>query len=173
MRKIDIKKLTSSALIAAIYVVLSLALAPITFGAVQFRVSEALTLLPVVSPCAIIAVTVGCFITNVAGVGMGATMPPDIIFGTLATLIAACITYLLRGFRIKGIPVLSALAPVLVNALVIGWEINTFFLTGDASVGFWAVAVSVGLGELAACFGLGLPLLYMLKKTKLDIKIFE
>ncbi|WP_205408612.1 QueT transporter family protein [Hydrogenoanaerobacterium saccharovorans] len=174
MRNTNVRKLTMCAMLAAIYVVLSLAFAPISFGAVQFRVSEALTLLPVFSPYAVIGVTVGCLITNIAGVAMGITMPMDILFGTLATLIAAVLTYLLRNVCIKGIPVLAALPPVLVNALVIGWEITFFFLPEGASLpGFITSAVSVGTGEMVACGVLGMLLVYTLKKTKLDKKLFE
>ncbi|MEG1429683.1 MAG: QueT transporter family protein, partial [Hydrogenoanaerobacterium sp.] len=67
MKKINTKNITACAVIAAVYIVLSLAFAPISFGAVQFRVSEALTLLPVFSPYTIIGVTLGCLITNIAG----------------------------------------------------------------------------------------------------------
>lgn len=172
MNRISTKKLTICAVIAALYTALSLALAPLSFGAVQFRVSEALTLLPVFSPYAIIGLTLGCFITNAVGVSLGVTLPPDIIFGTLATFIAACLTYFLRGARVKGVPVLAALAPALVNALIIGWEISALFMAGEPA-GFWTMALSVGAGELAACFGLGLPLVYMLEKTKLSTKLFN
>ncbi len=173
MRNTNVRKLTMCAMLAAIYVVLSLAFAPISFGAVQFRVSEALTLLPVFSPYAIVGVTVGCLITNIVGVAMGATLPLDILFGTLATLLAAVLTYLLRNICIKGLPVLAALPPVLVNAFVIGWEITYFFLPEGASwVGFITSAISVGLGQVVACCVLGLLLVYTLKKTKLDAKLF-
>ncbi|MEF9853882.1 MAG: QueT transporter family protein [Hydrogenoanaerobacterium sp.] len=172
MKKINTKNITACAVIAAVYIVLSLAFAPISFGAVQFRVSEALTLLPVFSPYTIIGVTLGCLITNIAGVSLGVTMPPDILFGTFATFTAACLSYRLRRVCIKGLPVFSALAPVVINAVVIGWEITALFVAGESPVGFWAMAISVGAGEAVACLGLGLPLVYTLKKTRLDVKLF-
>lgn len=160
-------------MIAALYTVLGLAFAPIAFGAVQFRVSEALTLLPVFSPVAIVGVTLGCLITNVAGVAMGVTLPLDILFGTFATLLAACLTYLLRNVCVRGVPVLASLPPVLVNAVVIGWEITWFFLPqGSFWAGFLPTAASVGFGQLVTCCGLGLLLVYTLKKTKLAQKLF-
>ena len=78
------KKLTLAAMIAAVYTVLTLVLAPISYGAVQVRLSEALTLLPVLFPEAIPGVAVGCLLANI----LGGSMLPDIVFGTLATLCA-------------------------------------------------------------------------------------
>lgn len=167
------KKLTTCAMIAALYAALSLVLAPISFGQVQLRVAEALVLLPVFSPYAIAGVTLGCLMANCIGVALGVTLPMDILFGTLATLVAAVLTYLLRGVRIKGLPVLAALPPVLVNAAVIGWEITYFFFPAGSPLAVYAFnALWVGLGEIAACFLLGLPLVYTLQKTKLDERLF-
>lgn len=167
------KKLTLCAMLAALYVVLSLVFAPISFGPVQLRVAEALVLLPVFSPYAIVGVTVGCLISNCVGVAMGATLPMDILFGTLATLLAAVLTYLLRGVRIQGLPVLAAVPPVLVNALVVGWELTFFFFPANSPfVVYAANALWVGLGEAVACFVLGLLLVYTLQKTKLATRLF-
>ena len=136
MENRKLKRLVTSALLAAIYSVLALALPLLSFGPVQFRVSEALTLLPVFSPVAGVGVTVGCLITNTIGFLMGVTFPQDILFGTLATLVGCVFTWLLRGIRFRGLPVLSALAPVVSNTLIIGWEINAFFLDTPSLVGF-------------------------------------
>lgn len=161
------KRLVVSALLAAIYSVLALALPMASFGPVQFRVSEALTLLPVFSPAAAIGVTLGCFLTNCIGVMMGATFPQDILFGTLATLLGCVFTWLLRGVRVRGLPVLSALSPVVCNTVIIGWEINAFFLDAPSWMGFVSSAVGVGIGELAACVVLGLLLVALLERTGL------
>ena len=99
---------------------------------------------------------------------LGVTFPQDILFGTLATLLGCVFTWLLRGIRIKGLPVLSALAPVVCNTIIIGWEINTFFLDTPSLVGFVTSALGVGLGELAACCVLGLLLVVLLERTGLD-----
>lgn len=168
MENRKLKRLVTGALLAAVYSVLALALPLFSFGPVQFRISEALTLLPVFSPAAGIGVTVGCLITNGIGFLMGATFPQDILFGTLATLLGCVLTWLLRGIRFRGLPVLSALAPVVCNTLIIGWEINTFFLEAPSFVGFVTSAVGVGLGELAACVVLGLLLVVFLERTGLD-----
>lgn len=168
MENRKLKRLVVSALLAAVYCVLALALPMASFGPVQFRVSEALTVLPVFSPGAAIGVTLGCFLTNCAGVLMGVTFPQDILFGTFATLVGCVFTWLFRGVRIKGLPVLSALAPVVCNTIIIGWEINAFFLDTPSLVGFVTSALGVGLGELAACCGLGLLLVVLLERTGLD-----
>lgn len=163
-----LKRLVVSALLAALYSVLALALPMASFGPVQFRFSEALTLLPVFSPVAGIGITLGCLITNFIGFLMAVTFPQDILFGTLATLLGCVFTWLLRGIRIKGLPVLSALAPVVCNTLIIGWEINAFFLDTPSWLGFVSSAVGVGLGELAACVVLGLLLVALLERSGLD-----
>jgi uncharacterized membrane protein len=156
-----------AAMIAALYAALCFALAPVSYGILQFRVAEALTLLPVFSPICVWGVTLGCAVANLVGFFTGANILGafDILFGTLATLIAAILSYRLRNVRFKGVPVASAAPPVLVNALVIGLEL-TYMLVGTFDIGVFAVnALQVGLGQTAACFALGLPLCYMLEKT--------
>jgi uncharacterized membrane protein len=162
-------------MIAALYTALCFALQPIGYGAWQFRVAEALTLLPVFSPLCIWGVTLGCAMANLVGFLTGANILGafDIIFGTLATLIAAILSYRLRNIRFKGLPVASAIPPVLVNALVIGLEL-TYMLVGTYDTGVFAVnALQIGLGQTAACFALGLPLCYMLEKTGIARKYLE
>ena len=102
---------TKAAMIAAVYVVLTIVLAPISFGQVQLRVSEALTIMPVFTAAAIPGVFIGCLIGNILG---GAVLP-DIIFGSLATLVAAVISYKLRG---KGL-LIASIPPVVLNMLVV------------------------------------------------------
>jgi len=148
--------LVTSALIAALYAGLTYlsALFGIAYGPVQFRISEALTILPVLTPAAIPGLTIGCLIGNL-GSPYGIV---DILCGTLATAIAAVFTRMCRRVRFKSIPFLSPLAPVIFNALIVGAEI-TFFLPGGASfTGFLLSAGWVALGELVVCYALGLPL---------------
>ena len=121
MHNRKLKRLVVSALLAAVYTVMALSLPMASFSAVQFRYAEALTLLPVFSPVAGIGVTLGCLLTNTIGFLMGVTFPQDILFGTLATLLGCVFTYLFRNIRFKGLPILSALAPVVCNTLIIGW----------------------------------------------------
>lgn len=165
------KKLVRAALIAAIYTVVSVALAPFSFNSVQVRISEALTLLPLFSPFAVVGVTLGCFLTNVIGLFMGANIlgALDILFGTAATLIAALLTYSLR----KKSVFIAALPPVIVNAIVIGLEL-AFVIEGN----FWAVfafqAISVGIGQLIACYAIGIPLVKILQKNEpLRSRLFD
>lgn len=161
-------------MIAAIYATISLALAPISFGAVQFRISEAMTMLPVFDPITILGVTLGCLVTNLVGFMTGANILGwlDIIFGTAATLIAAVLTWLLRDIRFKGLPVLAAIPPVLTNAVIIGLEL-CYLIAGEFNWPvFLANAVSVGAGQVVSCFVLGLPLVWCLQRNGLYKKLF-
>ena len=160
--------------IAALYAALTLALAPLSFGAVQMRVSEAFTLLPVLSMTAVWGVTVGCMISNGFGVLLGTNIlgPVDILVGSLATLIAALLTRKLRGIRVKNIPILAPLPPILVNAVMIGAEL-TVAMSPDFNLGIFAVnMLQVGLGQVIPCYVLGLILIYVLEKTKLSERLF-
>jgi len=163
MTKKKINFIVEGALIAAAYVGLTFIsnLLSLAYGPIQFRISEVLTILPIFTTSAIPGLCIGCFISNIVS-SLG---PIDMVFGTAATLIAALMTYFLRNIKIKGIPFLSFLPPVIINALIIGIEINFFFLPEGASVwGFITSALSVGLGELAVCLVLGTPLYLTLKK---------
>ena len=103
--------LTHAAMIAAIYVVVTVLFAPFSFGEIQVRVAEALTILPYFTPAAVPGLFVGCVIGNIIG---GAILP-DIIFGSMATLIGACVTYLLR----KKSKYLAPLPPIISNMVVV------------------------------------------------------
>lgn len=163
------RDLVVCAMLAAVYTVLCLVLSPLSYGPVQVRVAEALTLLPVFSPIAIWGVTIGCALSNLVGFMTGANIIGflDVIFGTAATLIAAICSYKLRKIRVGSFPVLSAIPPVLVNAVIIGLEL-TYMMTGSFNAGVFAVnALQVGAGQLISCFVLGLPLVYLLERTGL------
>ena len=172
MKNKTVRSLVTAALIAAAYAALSLSLPMLSFNAVQMRLSECFTLLPVLSPLAIWGVTVGCFLTNLIGAALGLTMPIDILFGTLATLIAALLTYWCRRMRLFRLPVLSALWPVLVNGLVIGFEIcwMSGTLSWDA---FFIFAGSVAAGQILPCMVLGLGLVRLLEQRGLARRLFE
>lgn len=142
---------TKAAMIGAIYAVLTIALAPISYGVVQVRVAEALTVLPYFTPAAIPGLFVGCVIANIFG-GNGLL---DIIFGSLATLAAA-----LAVSRIK-IKYLVPLPPVIINALVVGLVLH--FVLGFP---VHLAILWVGAGQVLACYGLGLPLLLFLEKRR-------
>ena len=148
------KTLTRAALIAALYAALTIFVMPISYGVMQFRVSEALTVLPVFTPAAIPGLFVGCLVANIVSpVGL-----VDVIIGSAATLLAALLTYLLREHRL-----LALLPPVLTNAILVGTELY-YFYNVDFSLPacmFW-----VGLGEMGACYLLGYPLSLLLDKHK-------
>ncbi len=146
------KKLVYGAVIAALYAVLTLLFSWISYGPVQFRISELLTVLPIFTSVSIPGLTIGCIIANLIG-GYGVY---DIIFGSLATLLGAIGTRVLRKR-----PVFAMLSPVLCNGLIVGSML--YFVVPDAGAFFFNVA-TVALGELVICLGLGLPLVQFLKK---------
>lgn len=158
MKNRTLRQITAAGVIAAAYAALSLVLAPITFGAVQCRVSEALTLLPVISPAAVWGVTLGCAITNGVGAATGTNFLGllDIFVGTAATLLAAVVSRLLRRLRFGSVPWLSALPPILFNAAAIGAE-WCYAMTGSINGSFWLFAGQIALGQLPPClFGVWL-----------------
>ena len=163
-----VRFLVEAAVIAALYTVLTyLAVAMnLAYGPIQFRFSEALTILPVFTPAAIPGLALGCFLSNLAS-PLGIV---DWVFGTLATLLAAMLSYALRNIRIKGLPVLASLPPVLTNVVIVGFELACLSDIGFAFQNFSLAAyvssaISVGIGELVVCVVLGLPLFTLLKKV--------
>lgn len=146
----SVQNLVLSGIIAALYAALTLALAPISFGAMQFRVAEALTLLPMVSIASVPGLFLGCLLGNLLG---GAPWQ-DILFGSLATLLAAITTRILRKYWW-----LAALMPVLFNGLIVGATLSVVL-----NLPFWLTVGTVALGEAAVCYMLGVPLINLLKK---------
>ncbi|MDR0861291.1 MAG: QueT transporter family protein [Oscillospiraceae bacterium] len=167
MKNLSTRSLVACAMIAALYTALCLALSPLSYGMVQVRVAEALTLLPVFSPIAIWGVTVGCALSNLVGFLTGANILGflDVFFGTGATLIAALFSYKLRNVKTFGLPVLSAIPPIVLNAAVIGAELSVLETGGFNLAAFAVNALYVGAGQAVSCIALGLPLVYVLRKT--------
>ena len=145
-----------AALIAALYSVLSFVFAPISAGPVQVRIAEALCVLPYFTAAAIPGLFVGCIISNCFVSGM---IWADIVFGSLATLLAAILAYALR--RLKCLVPLPA---VILNALVVPLVLKYGYGFGDA---LWFMALTVGLGQICACYGLGLPLIITLERSRI------
>lgn len=169
-RKERLNYITTAAIIAAIYAALTYlgAVFGLSYGPIQLRFSEALTILPVFTPAAIPGLTVGCFIANIGSFNL-----LDMVFGTLATLIAAILTRMFKDIKFKGLPLLSLFPPVIVNAIIIGLEIAIFLLPEGLSLyGFLISALEVGIGQLIVCYALGIPFYLTVQKTKL-IKIFR
>lgn len=155
------------ALIAAIYAALTYAVAPLSFGATQFRISEALTVLPVFTPAAISGLSIGCIIANI-GSPYG---PIDIVLGSLATVLAALMTRLTRNIKFKNIPLLSLIFPTIFNGIIIGAEIMMFTPGQAGIVGFFTSASGVALGEVVVCYTLGILLYIGLDKTNVFKKL--
>ena len=145
------KKLMEAAIIGAIYAVLTIALAPISYGPLQMRVSEALTILPALTPAGVPGLFIGCLVANL----MGPYGVVDVVCGSLATLVAAAMSY---GLRTR--PILVPLPPVIINGVVIGSMIH--FVYGVPNL--IACMGWVALGQMASCYLLGYPLMKILKK---------
>lgn len=146
--------LAYAAAIAAIYTVLTMAFAPISFGPVQFRISEALCILPFFTPAAVPGVFIGCLLSNLF-CGAAAL---DVVFGSLATLIGAVGSYLLRKNRW-----LVCIPPIVANTVIIPWVLR--FAYGSADM-IWYAMITVGIGEILAVGVLGNLLLGILEKYK-------
>ena len=141
-----------AALIAAIYATLTIVLGSFGYGPIQFRIAEALTVLPALTPAGIPGLFVGCMVANILGpYGM-----LDMVLGGGATLIAAILSYKLRKH-----PILVPLPPVLVNAVVIG---AMLYYAYGVPMNLFACMGTVGLGQLVSCYAIGYPLLKILSR---------
>lgn len=161
-------RLARCAVVAALYTALCLMLAPISYGPVQVRVAEAFCLLPIFGSEYVVAVTLGCFLSNLLGYGF-----PDILFGTAATFLAAVCTYLVRSKRIKGLAIPASVPPVVFNAVIVGAEIAYYFsdtpftLTACVINGF-----TVAIGEVISCMVLGVALVKLIESNPALKNIF-
>lgn len=152
--KLSTLTITKAAIVAAVYAALTMALYPISYGIVQFRLAEALTVLPAVMPAAVPGLFIGCLLANILG-GYGWI---DIVFGSLATLIAATLTWWIGRKR----PALAPLPPVLVNTAIVGTYIWLLF---DRTYPLSLSLTTFALGEGGVCYILGLPLLLLIHRN--------
>ena len=176
MKNKKVTFIVQAAFIAAMYAVLTYAQNFIfpgtTSAAVQFRVSEALNVLALFTPAAIPGLTVGCALSNIVNIGSG--LPLDMIFGSLATLGATACIYALRNVKIGSYPIASMLMPAVFNGVIVGWEIEQFFVDGPFHFADFLVQGGlVALGELAVMAVLGTILYYTMIKRKLNKKPFS
>lgn len=155
MKNKSVTFLTQAAMIAAIYVVLTMIFAPFSFGEVQVRVAEALTILPIFTPAAIPGLFVGCLIGNITG---GAVLP-DIIFGSIATLIGAVGTYRLR----KCHRIIAVLPPILANIVIVPFVLRYAY---GVVLPIPFMMLTVGIGEVISCGIMGNILAVVLGKYK-------
>ncbi|MDO4474799.1 MAG: QueT transporter family protein [Eubacteriales bacterium] len=153
MKNKKVTFLTQAAMIAAIYVVLTYVFAPFSFGEVQVRISEALTILPLFTPAAVPGLFIGCFIGNI----LGGAILPDVIFGSIATLIGAVGTYMLREQK----PILGILPPIAANTVIVPFVLR-FAYGVNLPIPF--MMLTVGIGEVISCMVLGLILYSALKR---------
>lgn len=158
MKNKNVTFVTQAAMIAAVYVVLSVVFAPFGTQAVQVRIAEALTILPVFSAAAIPGLFVGCFIGNILAGGI----LPDVVFGSLATLLGAVGTYRLKKAR----PVLGTLPPIIANMVIVPLVLRYGY--GDP-LPIPYMMMTVGIGEVISCGGLGMILYAALKPMKQKI----
>ncbi len=141
--RITARRLTQAAAIAALYIVLTVTFAPISFGEMQVRISEALAILPLFTPAAVPGLFIGCLLANL----LSGAVVLDVIFGSLATLIGAVCGYLLRKSRW-----LVPLPTVLSNALIVPFVLKYGY---GAALPIPLMAAYVAVGEIISCCVLG------------------
>ena len=149
---------TKAAMIAACYVVLTVVFAPFGFGEVQVRISEMLAILPIFTPAAIPGLFVGCIMGNILGGGVIL----DVVFGSIATLIGAAGTYMLR----KGNTVVATIPPIVANAVIVPFVLK-YAYGSPLPIPF--MMLTVGIGEVISCGVLGTLLAKILKSRLSDI----
>ena len=147
--------IAQAAMVAATYVVLTLVGASFSYGEVQVRISEALTILPVFTPAAIPGLFIGCLISNI----LGGCILPDIIFGSLATLIGAIFTWMLRNKS----KYLAPLPPIIANVIVVPFVLRYGY---QVPLPIPFMMLTVGIGEVISCGVLGLILHTALSRYK-------
>lgn len=160
--RMNTRSLCMTAIIAALYAALTLGFQAISYGAVQFRIAEAMTLLPALFPEAVPGLAIGCLVSNLFS-PLGTTLY-DVVFGTLATLLAALFTR-----RIRAGIWLRALSPVVCNAVIVGMVL-TYAYGIDL---LWMNMLTVGLGEAVVCYALGVPMTKLLEKQPMVKKLSQ
>lgn len=147
----NIKKLVTTALVAAIYATLTLVLGAISYGPIQFRVAEIMVLLPFIKKDYIWGLTIGCFLANI----IGPYGVPDIIFGTTATFLSVYAVYMTSKMMYgkKYALLVSSIWPTVINAIIIGIMLNIFF-----GLPFMLSMAQVGFGQFVVITIIGVPL---------------
>ena len=156
MRNKNVRFITQAALIAAIYVVLTIFISAFNLasGAIQVRISEALTILPYFTPAAIPGLWIGCLLSNL----LTGCMPFDVVFGSLATLLGAVGTYLLRKNKW-----LAPIPPIVSNTLIVPFVL-AYVYNAKGTIPFFML--TVGIGEVISCYVLGSILLNVLNRYR-------
>lgn len=169
MKENHIQYLCKAAAIAAVYVALSLVFAPISFGPIQCRISEMLTVLPAFTPAAVPGLAIGCVLANT----LGGAIVPDIIFGSLATLIGAVVTRELckniignaiaAGKPDMNLRVRATLPPIISNTIIVPLVLKYAYHFED---GLFFMIITVCVGEIISCGILGSILIAALCRTR-------
>jgi uncharacterized membrane protein len=154
MRNKKVQFITQGAVIAAIYVVLVLIFDTFSFGPIQFRIAEVLTIMPYFTPAAIPGLFVGCLIANIIGGGL----IWDIVFGSIATLIGAIGSYLVRKNKW-----LVPLPPIIANMVIVPFVLKYAYGYDGLLVYFM---FTVGLSEIIVCGIIGMALLTVMAKNR-------
>ncbi|MCL2342563.1 MAG: QueT transporter family protein [Firmicutes bacterium] len=171
--KLPTRRLVLCAVLAALYCALTIACAPISYGLVQFRISEVFCILPFFAPWTVWGLYVGCMLSNLF---TSANVALDVVFGSLATLLAGlCTAYFGRAYRQRGVfswhnRIFACLMPVLFNGLIVGaiWAATTMSVDPLADTFLLSMLIAggtVALGEFAVMFVLGLPAMTLLPRT--------
>lgn len=170
MKNKSIQMISQASIIAALYAALTIMQNVLLPGsasmAVQFRVSEVLTVLALFTPAAIPGLTVGCIIANISSIASLGAM--DMIFGSIASCLAALSMYALRKVKFFKIPFFALLMPALMNGIIVGFEID-FFFVNQYSFDFIDFLIQGGLvavGEIAVLFVLGIPVFLALENSE-------
>ena len=158
MRDKKVTFLTQAAMIAALYVVLTFVFAPISFGEVQIRIAEMLTVLPIFTPAAVPGLFVGCLIGNITG----GAMLPDVIFGSIATLVGAAGTYCLRNTN----RFFAVLPPIVANILIVPFVLRYAY---GVALPIPFLILTVGIGEVVSCGVLFIFLITVLNRYRTRI----
>ena len=157
MRKIKIQDIAEAAIIIALYVSLTYIFAPLSYGAIQFRISEILVLLVLYKKRYAVSLVIACFLANI-GSSLG---PWDMLFGTLATLVAIIPMLFIRNLY------LGALFPILSNMFIVPFELG--LALGSEMFNpevFWFNVLTVGFGEAVVIYALGVPFMLTLSYNK-------
>lgn len=147
--------IVQGALIAALYVTLCMVFAPFSYGEVQIRVAEALTILPFFTGAAVPGLFIGCLIANIIGGGVVL----DVVFGSIATLIGAVGTYLLRKKNVM----LAPLPPIIANTLIVPFVLRYGY---GVPLPIWLMMLSIAAGEIIGCGVFGVVLAKALSKVR-------
>ena len=158
MKNRNLTFIAQAAMIAALYIALTYIFAPISFSEIQVRIAEALTILPVFTPAAIPGLFIGCLLGN----ALGGALIPDIVFGSLATLIGAVFTWLLR----KKSHFLAPIPPILSNTVIVPFVLRYAYLV---ELPIPLMMLTVCIGEILSCGVLGTLLYYALHRQRKEI----